>query len=156
MKHKDSRNVRYAKNLINPINTKGENILYHWFRQVSGRQDILYHQDCIHLHHMDNVVVSLQQSEIDFFSLPPANEVWGKVMFLHLSVILFTRGGALPDRDPLDRDPLGQRPPSTETLPPAPRTETSLDRDPPSTETLPPPQGQRPPGQRPHWTEILP
>ena len=22
--------------------------------------------------------------------LPPANEVWGKVMFLHLSVILFT------------------------------------------------------------------
>ena len=25
--------------------------------------------------------------------LPPANEVWGKVMFLHLSVILFTRGG---------------------------------------------------------------
>ena len=25
--------------------------------------------------------------------LPPANEVWGKVIFLHLSVILFTRGG---------------------------------------------------------------
>ena len=25
--------------------------------------------------------------------LPPANEVWGKVMFLHLSVILFTGGG---------------------------------------------------------------
>ena len=24
--------------------------------------------------------------------LPPANEVWGKVMFLHLSVILFTGG----------------------------------------------------------------
>ena len=24
--------------------------------------------------------------------LPSANEVWGKVMFLHLSVILFTRG----------------------------------------------------------------
>ena len=28
-------------------------------------------------------------------SLPPANEVWGKVIFLHLSVILFT-GGGLP------------------------------------------------------------
>ena len=25
--------------------------------------------------------------------LPPANEVWGKVMFLHLCVILFTCGG---------------------------------------------------------------
>ena len=25
--------------------------------------------------------------------LPPADEVWGKVMFLHLSVILFTGGG---------------------------------------------------------------
>ena len=24
--------------------------------------------------------------------LPPANEVWGKVIFLHLSVILFTGG----------------------------------------------------------------
>ena len=27
------------------------------------------------------------------FLLPPANEVWGKVIFLHLSVILFTGGG---------------------------------------------------------------
>ena len=26
------------------------------------------------------------------FLLPPANEVWGKAIFLHLSVILFTRG----------------------------------------------------------------
>ena len=26
------------------------------------------------------------------YFLPPANEVWGKVIFLHLSVILFTRG----------------------------------------------------------------
>ena len=25
--------------------------------------------------------------------LPPANEVWGKVLFLHLYVILFTGGG---------------------------------------------------------------
>ena len=27
--------------------------------------------------------------------LPPANEVWGKVMFLHLPVILFTGGGGV-------------------------------------------------------------
>ena len=27
-----------------------------------------------------------------FWLLPPANEVWGKVIFLHLSVILFTGG----------------------------------------------------------------
>ena len=32
-------------------------------------------------------------------SLPPANEVWGKVIFLHLSVILFT-GGGLPGKVP--------------------------------------------------------
>ena len=28
--------------------------------------------------------------------LPPANEVWGKVIFLHLSVILFRGGGGYP------------------------------------------------------------
>ena len=43
----------------------------------------------------------------------------GKVMFLHLSVILFTGGGEfLSGRPPLDRDPPRQRPP-------APRTVTS-------------------------------
>ena len=30
--------------------------------------------------------------------LPPANEVWGNVIFLHLSVILFTGGGAVCGR----------------------------------------------------------
>ena len=29
------------------------------------------------------------------FLLLPANEVWDKVMFLHLSVILFTGGGTM-------------------------------------------------------------
>ena len=40
--------------------------------------------------------------------LPPANEVWGKVIFLHLSVILFTggRGGT-----PRQVHPLGRYPP---------------------------------------------
>ena len=28
--------------------------------------------------------------------LPPSNEVWGKVIFLHLSVILFTWGVGVP------------------------------------------------------------
>ena len=30
--------------------------------------------------------------KIGLIFLPPANEVWSKVMFLHLSVILFTGG----------------------------------------------------------------
>ena len=62
--------------------------------------------------------------------LPPANEVWGKVIFFHLSVILFTGGsasvhaGILPpptlweqtpqSRHPRGADtPLGQTPPCT-------------------------------------------
>ena len=35
---------------------------------------------------------NLQSVEQTYF-LPPANEVWGKVMFLHMSVILSTGGG---------------------------------------------------------------
>ena len=61
------------------------------------------------------------------FLLPPANEVWAKVMFLHLCVILFTggRGSAQPPcrqtpcrqtwgggwADPLDADHPRQTPP---------------------------------------------
>ena len=65
------------------------------------------------------------------------------------------------DRDPLDRDPLGQRPPWTET--PLgqrhfPWTETPFNRD-PWTKTLPPDRHHSlqtetlPPRQRPSWTE---
>ena len=37
--------------------------------------------------------------------LPPSNEVWGKVMFLHLSVNLFTAGiGWLPSMHPRSHD----------------------------------------------------
>ena len=106
-------------------------------------------------------------------SLLPAKEVWGKVTFLHLSVILFTRKWGLPDRDPpgqrspldrdltvqrspldrdlpehrtpLDRDPLGQRPHFTQT----PWTQTPLDRDPTGQRPL----DKDPLGQRPPWTE---
>ena len=43
------------------------------------------------------------------FLLPPANEVWGKVIFSQASVC---PQGGLPDRDPLvDRDPLDRDPP---------------------------------------------
>ena len=35
--------------------------------------------------------------------LPPANEVWGKVIFLHLSVILFTGGCLVPRGDAWSR-----------------------------------------------------
>ena len=42
--------------------------------------------------------------------LLPANEVWGKVMFLHLCVILFTGGGSLPN-PPRCRPPWMQTPP---------------------------------------------
>ena len=37
----------------------------------------------------------VQEQEI-YHLLPLVNEVWGKVMFLHLCVIVFTRGGSLP------------------------------------------------------------
>ena len=48
--------------------------------------------------------------------LPPANEVWGKVIFLHLSVILFTVGeGGLP------QGMLGFAPPPEQTPHPGSR-----------------------------------
>ena len=40
--------------------------------------------------------------------LPPANEVWGKVIFLHLSVILFTGGGVPGHVPPRVVHPLGR------------------------------------------------
>ena len=45
------------------------------------------------------------------FLLPPANEVWGKVMLLHLCVILFTGGGGLPPWESASRGLVGQNPP---------------------------------------------
>ena len=41
-------------------------------------------------------------------------EVWGKVIFLHLSVILFTRGGGVPGQEP---SPLGRYTPLAGTSP---------------------------------------
>ena len=56
----------------------------------------------------------------------------GKVMFLHVSVILFT-GGLCQGDPPPDRDPPGQRPPLPWTETSLPWTKTSL----PWTETPP-------------------
>ena len=43
------------------------------------------------------------------FFIPPANEVWGKVIFLHLSVILFTGGVSGPGGVPGLRGVSGPR-----------------------------------------------
>ena len=61
--------------------------------------------------------------------LPPANAVWGKVIFLHLSVILFT-GGSTCAGTPLAGTPQAGTPPRRYT----PRAGTSpLGRYPPRT-----------------------
>ena len=68
--------------------------------------------------------------------LPLANEVWDKVMFLHMSVILFTGGGVFLTEPPWTEAPW------TKTL----RTETPPGQNPPPrTEPLTP-------GQGPPWT----
>ena len=46
-------------------------------------------------------------------SLPSTNVVWGKVMFLHLCVILFT--GVCVSQHAVGQTPLGRHPPETET-----------------------------------------
>ena len=89
--------------------------------------------------------------------LPPANEVWSKVIFLHLSVILFTGGSASvhdgipqpprpgtpwtrdcspPSDTPQTRHPLGQTPPGSDTpwsRHPHPEADTPQTRHPPHT-----------------------
>ena len=62
---------------------------------------------------------------------PPANEVRLKVMFLHLSVILFTCGGCLPHCMLGYTPPRGQTPPE-QTLP---RADTLLGRHHPADST---------------------
>ena len=56
---------------------------------------------------------SLFRCRIKFISsfsfLPAANEVWGKVIFLHLSVILFTWGGSAPLHAGIHPHPQDQR-----------------------------------------------
>ena len=64
--------------------------------------------------------ISVRHVSTISYLLPPANEVWGKVIFLHLFVILFTEGGSstvhvgipplLPRRPPTKETPLPRRP----------------------------------------------
>ena len=48
---------------------------------------------------------------LEYFLLPPTNEVWGKVMFLHLSVSHFVQGVYTPQADTLTQIP----PPQADT-----------------------------------------
>ena len=52
--------------------------------------------------------------------LPPANEVWGKVIFLHLFVILFT--GGVPDTPQTRYTPLGPDTPPRDQVHPQEQT----------------------------------
>ena len=79
--------------------------------------------------------------------LPPASEVWGKVIFLHLFVILFTGGGRPqcmlgcplgPGRHPLDHAPPG-------TMHPPDQVDTLLGPGRPPG-TMHPPRTMHPPG----------
>ena len=77
--------------------------------------------------------------------LPPANEVWGKVVFLHLFVILFTEGGSasvhagIPPRD--------QAPPGTDT--PSGAATLTQEQTPPTRH--PPPEQTHTPRSKACW-----
>ena len=89
-------------------------------------------------------------------SLPPANEVWGKVIFLHLSVILFTGGvhGKVPPwqvHPPAGTPPAGTPPrqlhPRTGTPPPWAGTPPPWAGTPPLWAGIPPWTGTPTPGR---------
>ena len=91
--------------------------------------------------------------------LPPANEVWGKVIFLHLFVILFT--GGVPDTPPGTRytpktryTPPDQVHPQTRYTPPGPGTPPRPGTPPSSRYT---PQTRYTPGTRYiPWDQVCP
>ena len=88
----------------------------------------------------DQAMINAAQDEIEVnvrILLPPANEVWGKVIFLHLSVILFTRGG-LP-QCMLGYHPRENAPPRT-MHPPGPWTSPGTMHPSPSGTMHTPPQ----------------
>ena len=77
------------------------------------------------------IFTMMRQFSVIFLPIP--NEVWGKVMFLHLSVILFTGCGVHPlgRHFPLGRHPRGQRPPNRHTRADTPPGRHPLGRHPP-------------------------
>ena len=65
--------------------------------ELSNNTDVRYNPRAISLCHQKFTLFTLHKHGITCHrhatdSLPPANEVWSKVMCLHLSVILFTEG----------------------------------------------------------------
>ena len=58
-------------------------------KEISKRERI----SPVHLHGIDSGFLLMRQYQPSLTFLPPANEIWGKVMFLHLCAILFTGGG---------------------------------------------------------------
>ena len=93
--------------------------------------------------------------------LPPANEVWGKVIFLHLFVILFTGGSAYTpwSRHPSPRDqgpgtPPGSRHPLQTKYTPQTRY-TSLEQTPFQDQVHPPGPGPPPDQVHPPEQSIL-
>ena len=82
--------------------------------------------------------------------LPPANEVWGKVIFLHLFVILFT-GGGVPDQV----HPRTRYTPWDQVPPLAPGTSPSDQVHPPGPVTSPRPGTPPGPGTPPQTRYTL-
>ena len=77
--------------------------------------------------------------------LPPANEVWGKIIFLHLSVILFT-GGTWAGTPPRTRYPLGPGTPTRTRYTPGTRYTPSGQGTPLPKEQVHPHKQVHPPG----------
>ena len=102
---------------------------------------------------LDIITKSFRIYQICETFLPPANEVWGKVIFLHLFVILFTGGYLTP---PWEQTPPGTRYTPLEQTPPRTRYTPPDQVHPPRTRYTPPrtrytPQEQTPPWCRACW-----
>ena len=93
-------------------------------------------------------VATAADSYWNAFFLLPANEVWGSVIFLHLSVILFTAGVCLSacwdTHPPGSRHPWSRHPPPRSRHPPW--EQTPLEQT-PSPRSRHPPMGADPPAQ---------
>ena len=81
-----------------------------------------------HIIFLRNSVTTSRSIACKEYFLPPANEVWGKVISLHLSVILFTGGvlphcmlGYTPPPGTRGRHPPGEDTPQGHTTPPGQR-----------------------------------
>ena len=62
----------------------------------------------------EQIIIYRRYDRVWLYLVPPANEVWGKVIFLHLSVILF-KGGVPGQVPPGKYTPLAGTPPGRYT-----------------------------------------